>query len=253
MSNCFIFYGASLLLQKTPSKYLFPKSIEVLAGSIDKQYSHKQMCIVFLSSDENISDDYELVAFRQLPNLLSSEQVKQAIYALQIAKYLNENQFCSVCGDKLAIDEKDSDAWLQCNVCVREIYPTIPPAMIVLIKRGENEVLLAKNLKSPPHAWGLVAGFCEVGESAEETVQREVMEEVGLVVNNIRYVESQFWPFPGSMMLGFVADYVSGDIVLDTTELADAGFFTRENIPGYPSTNYSIAAKLIKMWENREI
>jgi NAD+ diphosphatase len=148
---------------------------------------------------------------------------------------------CGNCGNPM---ERLSGEWgKQCNGCGASHFPRIHPCIIVLIRKGD-ELLLVRKPEWADHRYGLVAGFVDVGESLEETVVREVREEVGLEVQNIRYVGSQCWPFPSQLMTGFVADYAGGEIVLQEDELAEAGWFHRDHLPTLPPRR-SIARYLI--------
>ena len=142
-----------------------------------------------------------------------------------------------------------SDISLKCERCGREIWPQLSPAMVVLVtrNRGEEALLVhAANFRNPDvHA--LVAGFVETGETLEQCVAREIREETALEVSDIRYVGSQSWPFPGQMMVGFVAEYKSGEIRLSDGELTSAGWFTRENHPPLPSQP-SLSRRIIDLW-----
>ena len=135
-----------------------------------------------------------------------------------------------------------------CHFLFQRIFPTQGSnlTIIVLVRKGEKALLVkAKNFRRD--YYGLVAGFVETGETLEECVAREVMEETGLRVTNIRYFGSQPWPYPMGLMIGFQADYVEGDIVLRDGELRDAAFFTRETIPAIPG-KMSMARMLIDDW-----
>ena len=133
-----------------------------------------------------------------------------------------------------------------CTQCGEEIWPQLNTAIIVLIHKAEKALLVkAKSFKRD--FYGLVAGFVETGESLEECVRREVYEETGLTIDNIRYFGSQPWPYPIGLMIGFHADYVSGDIDLIDGELKDAAFFDRDNLPPIPG-KMSMARMLIDSW-----
>ena len=128
-----------------------------------------------------------------------------------------------------------------------EIYPRISPAIIVLIKRGEDEVLLvhARNFRGTFK--GLVAGFLEPGETLEECVRREVMEETGLTIKNLKYFGSQPWPYPSGIMIGYSAEYESGTIKLQDEELSAGAFYHKSCLPEIPK-KLSIARRLIDAW-----
>jgi NAD+ diphosphatase len=131
----------------------------------------------------------------------------------------------------------------ECPCCELLIFPRISPAVIVLVER-ENRVLLARVKRFTSELYSVLAGFVEPGETLEEAVQREIEEEVGIRVKNIRYFGSQPWPFPDSLMIGFTAEYDSGEIEIDETEIVDAGWFDPEKLPTIPG-KISIARELI--------
>ena len=133
-----------------------------------------------------------------------------------------------------------------CTACGEEIWPQLSTAIIVLVHRGEEALLVkAKNFRR--NYYGLVAGFVETGESLEECVLREVYEETGITITNIRYHGSQPWPYPMGLMVGFHADYVEGDVSLLDGELSAAAFFGRDNLPPIPE-KLSMARRLIDSW-----
>jgi len=121
-----------------------------------------------------------------------------------------------------------------CEACGISSYPRLSPSIIVLVHRG-REVLLARNHRFPDGMYSTLAGFVEPGESIEETLIREVEEEVGVLVKNLEYLGSQPWPFPNSLMLGFHAEYESGEFVLQEEEIADAQWFHYTGLPNKPA------------------
>ena len=135
----------------------------------------------------------------------------------------------------------------QCTNCGKEVWPQVSPAIIVRIKRGDNILLVhAKNFRRS-EMYGLVAGFVETGETLEEAVAREAKEETGVEITNIRYFASQPWPYPCGLMVGFIADYVGGEIHLQKSEIAKGGWFRRDNLPQIPE-KLSIARMLLDAW-----
>lgn len=192
--------------------------------------------------DLSLLPELHLVNLRQALNFFGMEMIEKIIHAEQMLFYQETNRYCSTCGQATSLSTLGK--WLHCGHCEREIYPRISPAMIVAVTHG-NKLLMAQANHFAPEMWSVLAGFCEVGESLEQTVHREVFEEVGIKIKNVQYWGSQYWPFPNSLMIAFTAEYESGEIVLDTTEMRAAGFFAKNEIPGRPSTHLSIASRLI--------
>ncbi len=141
--------------------------------------------------------------------------------AFQVADWARSHRFCGACGQAMA--RADGERAMKC-ACGHVAYPRISPAMMALIKRDEH-ILLARNIAAPPGRMSALAGFLEPGESVEEAIHREVREEVGVEVKDLRYFASQSWPFPGSLMLAFTAEYAGGEIVLDAREIVEARWF----------------------------
>jgi len=163
-------------------------------------------------------------------------RAKQSLY------WHRRSLYCGQCGEHTQID--DNERCKYCNNCQTRYYPTTAPAIIVAITRAD-EVLLARSPHFAPNMYSALAGFIEAGESCEKTIAREVFEEVGLYVTNIRYFGSQSWPFPNSFMLGFIADYADGEIIINTDEIEDAQWFKHNSLPLLPPP-YSIARRLIE-------
>jgi NAD+ diphosphatase len=148
---------------------------------------------------------------------------------------------CPTCGRSL---QRLPGEWgKQCAVCASHLYPQVAPCAIVLVRRP-GEVLLVRKPEWVPRRYGLVAGFIEFGEALEEAAAREVREETGVEIGNVRYLGSQCWPFPSQLMCGFVADWAGGDVCVDTTELADACWFPVDALPALPPKR-SIARYLL--------
>ena len=173
-----------------------------------------------------------------------------SIAGLHLMNWYTQNQFCGKCGTKT--QQKLDERALICPNCNTSVYPKISPAIIVAII-CHNKILLARSPHFPGNWYSLIAGYVDIGESLEETLAREVKEEVGLDIYNIRYYKSQPWPLSGSMMIGFIAEADENQpILIDTKEIAAAAWFTRENLPKY-SLNLSIAGEMIEKFEKGEL
>lgn len=166
--------------------------------------------------------------------------------ASQLLAWERDHQFCGRCGSRMEMDVKERA--MCCKPCSVINYPRIAPCIIVLITRGE-ELLLARNANFPRPMYSTLAGFIEAGETAEETLVREVKEEVGVEVKNIQYFQSQSWPFPSQLMLGYFAEHAGGDIVCDMEEIADAQWFHYRELPMIPPVS-SISGQLIQHYIN---
>ena len=165
-----------------------------------------------------------------------------AAKAVLVNDWYISHQFCGRCGTETEVDEKDM--MLKCPECGQVHYPRIAPAIIVAI-RNEDKLLMAKHSYHDNIRYALIAGFVEPGESIEEAVHREVSEEVGIKIKNLKYMKSQSWPFPNSLMLGFEAEYESGDIKVDGDEILKAKWFKKDEIIRY-SSDISISDWLIQ-------
>jgi NAD+ diphosphatase len=164
-----------------------------------------------------------------------------AMKAVHMIDWDRTTRYCGYCGME-TIRARGMIA-KECPCCELLIFPRISPAVIVLVER-ENRVLLARVKRFTSELYSVLAGFVEPGETLEEAVHREIEEEVGIRVKNIRYFGSQPWPFPDSLMIGFTAEYESGEIKIDEAEIVNAGWFDPERLPIIPG-KISIARKLI--------
>lgn len=181
------------------------------------------------------------IGLRQLYGLVENELFWLAARAYHLINWNKNNQYCGRCGDKVLFDAMEHSK--HCPKCCHSIYPKISPAVIVAITKG-HKILLAKNIQSKTGFYSVLAGFVEPGETMEECVAREIKEEVSIDVKNIKYFGSQPWPFPDSLMIGFTAEYASGEIKIDTKELSDAAWFAADELPEIPG-KLSISRKLI--------
>ncbi|MFA5328475.1 MAG: NAD(+) diphosphatase [Prolixibacteraceae bacterium] len=173
-----------------------------------------------------------------------------SIAGFHLWNWYGQNKFCGKCGSKM--QHKPDERALICPDCQTVVYPKISPAVIVAIV-CKDKILLARNVNFAGSWYSLVAGYVDVGETLEETIKREVKEEVGLDIRNVRYYKSQPWPLSGSMMIGFVAEAdESQPISIDNKEIAEAAWFSRGNLPPHPST-ISITGEMIEKFEKGEL
>ncbi len=161
--------------------------------------------------------------------------------AFQVHQWWRDHQFCGRCGGTTGMHPLERAKW--CDACGIPWYPRLAPCVIVVIRRDDH-MLLARSSRVKRHFFSLIAGFVEPGENIEEAVAREVKEETGLDVSNVRYQASQPWPFPHQLMLGFFADYAGGDLVLQEDEIAEADWYRPGELPPVPPST-TIAGLLI--------
>lgn len=199
---------------------------------------------VELAADFTPPAGLTLLDLRSLYGRVPEEVFALAGRAAQIVAWDRDHQHCGRCGTHT--EPVPGERARRCPACGLISYPRLSPAIIVLIERGE-EILLARGHQFAPGRFGIVAGFVEPGESLEEAVQREIREEVNLEVRNITYFGSQPWPFPHGIMIGFRAQYAAGEISLEDGELAEAGWYSPEDLPTVPQ-KLSIARRLIDAW-----
>ncbi len=184
-------------------------------------------------------------AFRKLRAVLSElgEYGALAGRAFQVSEWVRTHRYCGVCATPM--HKSDKELCFHCPSCGFSAYPRISPAMMVLIKRGD-QILLARHSNYATARYTALAGFVEAGESIEEAIHREVFEEVGLQVKDLRYFGSQSWPFPHSLMIAYTAEYAGGELSLQQDEIADAGWFgPGDAMPDIPMVE-SIAGRLVR-------
>ncbi len=256
----FIFSKSDLLLQKQPDgTYTVPCTEEppieikpwthvmtitpTAEGVGVKTFNVDNPQSIVVTNEELRQCGYEFIGLRQSFYHLSMAMYLKAGKCQELLFWDQNTQFCGVCGAPMKMHTTISK---RCTACGKEVWPQLATAIIVLIQRGDEVLLVhAKNFKTD--FFGLVAGFVETGETLEEAVRREVSEETGIEITNIRYFGSQPWPYPCGLMVGFNADYVSGDIHLQKSELSKGNWFRYDNLPRIPQ-KLSIARKLLDAW-----
>lgn len=213
----------------------------VKAYSIDTPISENQQIV---SSTSSNSTSYSMCPLRQSYYKLPEPLYLKAGKCAELLYWDRNTRFCGVCGGQMKFH---TDISKRCEHCGKEVWPQLATAVIVLIHRGPDEVLLAKGRNFKRDFYGLIAGFVETGETLEQAVEREVMEETGLTIRNLRYFDSQPWPYPSGLMVGFHADYAGGELHVQREELTRAAWFRRDNLPNLPEP-LSIARRLIDDW-----
>jgi NAD+ diphosphatase len=195
---------------------------------------------------------FKLTPLRQLLTRWSTREFEYASRALQLQLWQRNHTFCSKCGDKTV--RHNTEYAMICPSCKYTQYPRLQPCVIVAITRHDLQtpsILLARSPRFPIPMFSLIAGFVEVGETLENAVAREVKEEVGIDIKNIRYMKSQPWPFPSNLMIGFQAEYAGGELVLQEDEIAEAAFYPFDQLPLLPPSG-SIANWMIDQVINHE-
>ncbi len=245
-----VFYGRDLLLDfqapepclldGSATRFLAPEPVRRLFLG----YWHGTPCYA-LELDKDTPLEAPQLTRGSLYHLLG--RVDDALFALagqaqQLLAWARDHHHCGRCGASMGFHERERAR--TCEPCDNNVYPPISPCIITLVNRGE-ELLLARNANFPGEMFSTLAGFIEVGESVEDCLRREVKEEVGVEVGELRYFGSQPWPFPNQLMLGFFAEYSDGDIVCEDEEIAEAHWFRPDELPNIPP-RHSIAGQLIR-------
>ena len=243
----FVFRGGELLLRESDFALPDPavvKALPVAAGNVFPVgvYGKEYCASTWVAHDTQPPAGFMFKGLRSLFGRLDEETLAIAGRAFQIVDWARNHRFCGACGQPMARIE--GERAMKC-ACGHTAYPRIAPAMMVLVRKADA-ILLARNVAVPAGGrMSALAGFLEPGESVEEAVHREVHEEVGLFVKDLRYFGSQSWPFPGSLMIAFTAEYAGGDIRVDPAEIAEARWFgSGDPLPELPPPQ-SISRALI--------
>ncbi len=250
----FVFQGGHLLVQPQAGGGLAPpcmRRIETLGldagaahylGTLDGVH-----CLALDAGGNALPPGLEAQGLFGLYGQMDDDLWLLAGRAFQILEWDRKHRYCGRCGSPTEV--RQSERARQCPACELTVFPRLTPAMMALVRR-DNQLLLARSPRFPKGFYSVLAGFAEPGETLEACVRREVYEEVGLEVSNIRYFGSQSWPFPHSLMVAYVADYAGGEIQVDGHELEHADWFEPHALPKVPG-RMSIAGHLIE-WFVRE-
>lgn len=246
----FVFAGRRLLLVREGEEarpLLLEEAAELVeldrAGPVAFRHPDgRPMAVACIADDAPIPASLEPVGLRGLFGRVDPGLFHAAGVALQRLEWCRSHAYCGACGG--ATNRHPRHDAMACEACGTLHFPRVSPAVIVLVER-DDQMLLARSPRFPEGVYSTLAGFVEPGESLEDTVHREIGEEVGVEVTDLRYFSSQPWPFPHSLMVGFTAQWASGDIRVDGVEIEDAGWFSARRLPPALPTSFSIARALI--------
>jgi len=242
----FHFKGQSLLLRNEDKGFTIPQKKDITLSSTEGIYlfalNHVKCYLIWEAPS---TPDNTFI----YQDITSSYTIHQAeldwctMVALQLKNWYEQNKYCGSCGT--ATEHKADERALVCPSCQAIKFPAISPAIIVAIQ-CEGQILLARGANFKAGYFSLVAGYVDIGESIEEAVHREVQEEVGIKIKNLRYYKSQPWPYSGSMMIGFLAEAEGKQAIkIDNVEIVEAGWFTKDDLPDYPPMR-SIGGEIIE-------
>jgi NAD+ diphosphatase len=237
-----VIQGGDLLVDDTPAVPGLPAGARDFADSLYLgQWDGRPCRLVRLSREAPLPPGLRRESLLAAEPALPIELLSLGGLGRMILHWERHSRYCPACGGPLS---RLAGEWgKHCPGCSSHFFPQIAPCAIVLVRRS-GEVLLTRKPEWAPHRYGLVAGFLEFGECLEEAAAREVHEETGVRVNNVRYLGSQCWPFPSQLMCGFVADFAGGEVKVDTRELADARWFPVDALPELPPKR-SIARQIL--------
>jgi len=237
----YIFSG-DLLLVKKENKALPNSSLLNLQQNlyIGKQ-NKKHLYAGEVEKGQEAPSGWIWSSLRDLYQFMSRDQFSIAGRALQLIDWDRKNKYCGRCGKQT--QHRDYERCRECPSCNQLAYPILTPVAMALVQRG-SQILLARGSHFPNKMYSILAGYADPGETLEQCVMREVFEEVGLKVNNIRYFGNQPWPFSRSLLIAFSCDWVEGEIQIDSAEIEDANWYDRNHLPELPPP-LSIARMLI--------
>ena len=252
----FIFDKGKLLVDHTDNGYRVPETLDLADMAlrpVRKQYLGTldgHCCYAAeLEQGGSTTEGFEFKDLRALFGRIPEDLVWIAGRANQLVDWNQAHRYCGSCGH-LTENKKDERAKI-CPHCGLINYPRLSPAIIAAVIK-DRRILLARNHRFRGPFYSVLAGFVEPGETLEECVRREIREEVGISVKNIRYFGSQPWPFPNSLMIGFVADYAAGEIAVDRSEIMEAAWFSANHLPKIPP-KMSIARRLIDWFAENHV
>lgn len=252
MNKYFIFYKQEIIVKNDRNGIEIPNTTLLKNQLKNHQYIDLRIiddihCYANITDTKfEVPENYIYISIRSLFNSTDEKLFWLTGKVYHLANWKLSSRYCGKCGSKTR--ESDGERSQICTNCYNIIYPRLSPAIIISVTKG-NKILLGSNSKFPGDFYSVLAGFADIGESLEQCAQREVFEETGIKIKNIEYFGSQPWPFPDSIMIGYTADYESGNIQIDNDELTDAQWFSADDLPNIPSP-LSIAGRLIQNFVN---
>ena len=204
---------------------------------------HGEHLVIDMQQEQHGHEAYHLLSIREALAILPADEFSHLAQAWQYAIFLRDHKYCGRCGSTM--QQVTWEMAMHCHRCGHRVYPRVSPCIIVAVRR-DDKILLAQGVRHKSAGFfSTLAGFVESAETLENAVHREVKEEVGIEVKNLEYFGSQPWPFPHSLMVGYLAEYESGDLVLQENEIASADWFDIDALPKIPP-KLSIAGHLIE-------
>lgn len=240
----FVFSGVKLWVETSGTGFTVPRysDFQGLNGSTIYLGEYRGISCLAAQSGGQAPAGLEPVALRTLHGQMDKELWRIAGMAYQLLNWETKRRFCGHCGNPTA--DKTDERAKKCPQCSTVEFPSMSPAVIVAVVKGDR-LLLARSSRFPnSKMYSVIAGYHEPGETLEECVAREVGEEVGIEIKNIRYFGSQPWPFSSSLMVAFTAEYAGGEVQPDNVEILDAGWYSADNLPEVPKGG-SIAKDLV--------
>ena len=247
-SHWFLFKENSLLVAREDSLVVVPYLDDVVALGLRADRTHflglveGHPCLAAeVPAGTEAPEGWSFEGLRSLFGAIADGFFGVAARAYEVVEWDRTHRFCGRCG--AATRHVDGERARECPACGHLSYPRISPAAIVAVVR-DDRILLARAKRFPPGFYSVLAGFVEPGETLEECAKREVLEETGIEVKNLRYFASQPWPFPNSLMVAFTAQYAGGEIAIDESEVVDAGWYAADALPNIPD-KITVARRLI--------
>jgi len=246
---CLLVKKNSIMIQESPNGFTVPtlsdtETLDISPAQLTYVGTLKDLECYSLQCDDTITlADYKFHEISELYGMMEEDLYQLVLRSLHINNWLVKTKYCSNCGQPIQLKFKEYA--MKCQACNQSTYPTINPAILVAVVK-DRQLLLARSPHFPSGLYSTLAGFVDPGETLEHAVKREVKEEVGINIKNIKYFGTQPWPFSNSIMIGFTAEHDDGDISIDPVEIESAGWYDFDDLPNIPEYNISFAKRIIK-------